>query len=327
MKTVTLPGTETRTTVLGFGCSALLAPSTRAEGLALLETAYDAGIRHFDVARSYGYGDAEGLVGEFLGRHWGDGGLTVTTKFGLQPMKSVAKARALVGAARRLMQLSPFLDRAIRARARQLFKWGAFGVDEARQSLETSLRELKTERIDVYLMHVPRPDDCRSPELLEFLRQAVRDGKVGRFGVGTDIESVVEVCRSHPEFADVVQFQNSVLSRNIDRVEPRRDRATITHGALSWSYTRLREKLSDDPEAARRWSRELDLDCTDPAVLSSLMLNAAVRANPNGVVIFSSTRPESIRANVRAVAESPPAPDQLDRFAALAWEFAERPGS
>ena len=47
----------------------------------MLGAAYDAGIRHFDVARSYGYGDAEGVVGEFL-RGCSEQ-VTVTSKFGL----------------------------------------------------------------------------------------------------------------------------------------------------------------------------------------------------------------------------------------------------
>ena len=37
--------------------------------LRLLEAAYDAGIRHFDVAPMYGYGEAESCLGEFRARH------------------------------------------------------------------------------------------------------------------------------------------------------------------------------------------------------------------------------------------------------------------
>ena len=38
----------------------------RRESVRLLEVAYDSGITHFDTARSYGYGEAESAVGEFL---------------------------------------------------------------------------------------------------------------------------------------------------------------------------------------------------------------------------------------------------------------------
>ena len=57
---------------------------SRRESLRLLEAAFDAGIRHFDVAPMYGYGEAEGCLGEFLQRHRAD--VTVTTKYGIPPM-------------------------------------------------------------------------------------------------------------------------------------------------------------------------------------------------------------------------------------------------
>src|ERR1017187_3567692 len=79
-------GTKGRTTTrLGFGCSSLMGAMGRRESSAMLETAFDAGIRHFDVAPMYGFGHAEGCLGEFLGRHRGE--VTVTTKYGIPPVR------------------------------------------------------------------------------------------------------------------------------------------------------------------------------------------------------------------------------------------------
>ena len=61
------------TTRLGYGCSSLMGALGQKESLALLEAAYDAGVRHFDVAPLYGFGQAEGCLGEFLARHRGRG--------------------------------------------------------------------------------------------------------------------------------------------------------------------------------------------------------------------------------------------------------------
>jgi D-threo-aldose 1-dehydrogenase len=68
---VTIPSaglgrTGTTTTALGFGCSGIIGSNTRTESLGLLSTAVELGIRHFDVARSYGSGDAEAILGDFL---------------------------------------------------------------------------------------------------------------------------------------------------------------------------------------------------------------------------------------------------------------------
>ena len=80
-------GTSGRpTTRLGFGCGNLMGALGRRDSLKLLETAYDAGIRHFDVAPMYGYGEAESCLGEFLQHHRGQ--VTITTKYGIAPPKN-----------------------------------------------------------------------------------------------------------------------------------------------------------------------------------------------------------------------------------------------
>lgn len=317
--TVTLPGTTKTTTALGFGCNALLGPRPRREGLAMLAAAYDAGIRHFDVARSYSSGDAEGLLGEFLGGRRDT--LTVTTKFGMQPPgRGLGRLRWVKSIARALMKLSPGVRQAIGKRARRMTVQGAFTPDQARASLETSLRELKTDRVDLLLLHEAGPADC-TPELRAFLEETTRAGLIGGFGVGSRFDLVREVARDRPEFARPLQFENSVTRRNRDRLDS--PSPTITHGAIGGSFTHLRAYLAAHPESLRRWSESLGLDLSDPGTLAPLMLCQALRANPGGIVLFSSTRPASILANARAVSESRFPPDQLDRFTNLALEAVE----
>ncbi|HKO19656.1 MAG TPA: aldo/keto reductase, partial [Acidobacteriaceae bacterium] len=94
MQTVQVGTTGRTTTQLGYGCSSLMGAMGRAESLAILEAAFDAGIRHFDVAPMYGYGQAESVFGEFLVGHRGE--VTVTTKYGIPP----AKRQGLVSLAR-----------------------------------------------------------------------------------------------------------------------------------------------------------------------------------------------------------------------------------
>jgi D-threo-aldose 1-dehydrogenase len=239
LPSVSLPGTGLTTSVLGFGCSRLLGPLTRAESLRLLETAYDVGIRHFDVARAYGSGDAERVVGQFLAGRRNE--VTVTTKFGIRPLAALAERRLLIGAARRLMRTSPAVRRFLGRQGARLTRRGGFSVAEAHESLETSLRELRTDYVDVLLMHDCSPEDC-TPEVLQFLRAVVAGGKARTFGVGTSVESVCAIVNSTPEFARVVQFEHSVLRPAVDQVDPSRERALITHGALA-GLGRLRSYL------------------------------------------------------------------------------------
>ena len=319
MKTIALPGSTTTTTAIGFGGSNLLGPRSKAEARALLEAAFDAGIRHFDVARSYSSGDAELVVGDFLKSYRDQ--VTVTTKFGIQPPKLASGLRPLIGWARKVMKLSPGLRKALGKRSGQMTRSGAFGVEDARASLQASLAALHVEHIDIYLLHEASSADC-SPELLGFLNQAVTAGTIGRFGVGSDFPKILEVAREHPEFSGVLQFENSAILPNLDQL--RKSVATqfftITHGAFGSSFRRVREYLALYPDALKRWKKEIEADCGDPAVLAALIFGSAVRANDGGIVLFSSTRLEAIRQNVRSVEEGHFSPEQLDRFAALAIE-------
>jgi D-threo-aldose 1-dehydrogenase len=317
MKTINLPGSTISTTVVGFGGSNLLGPRSRAEGRALLETAFDAGIRHFDVARSYSSGDAESVVGDFLKSHRDR--VTVTTKFGLQPPKLAGGLRPLIGLARKLMKLSPGLRKALGDRSRQMTRAGAFGVEDARASLEASLAALGVEHIDIYLLHEATSADC-SPELLLFLNQAVTSGTIGRFGVGSEFPRVLEIAQEHPEFSGVLQFENNAILPNLNQLRKSvaTPNFTITHGAFSRSFSLIRQHFAHSPDTLKLWQKEIQADCGDPAVLAALMLGSALRDNAGGIVLFSSTRSEAIRQNVRSVEEGRFSSEQLDRFAALA---------
>ena len=70
MRYVDLPipsgGMAAQVSVLGFGCAALMGRVGRRDSLAALAAAQDAGINFFDTARSYGYGESEALLGQFL---------------------------------------------------------------------------------------------------------------------------------------------------------------------------------------------------------------------------------------------------------------------
>src|ERR1700742_4518007 len=86
MQTIPLAHTTRQTTRLGFGCGSLMGATNRRDSLKLLESAYEAGIRHFDVAPMYGYGEAESCLGEFLQHHRDQ--VTITTKYGIAPPKN-----------------------------------------------------------------------------------------------------------------------------------------------------------------------------------------------------------------------------------------------
>jgi len=236
-------------------------------------------------------------------------------------MAAAGPVKALV---RRIMKMSPALRKFIGRQARTMVKMSVFDVASARRSLETSLQMLQTDYIDVFLLHDCALNDTASPELLAFLEAMVKEGKIRSFGIGTGIDEVLAISRSHPQFAGVKQFQSSVLRPDIERLKDSPG-AIVTHGALAGSYAALRAHLTSHPQIAADWSRQIDADCANPSVLAALMLNHAVALNGRGPVLFASREPKRIHANANAVDNPAVSSGQLARFAMLAGQAALTP--
>src|SRR5580692_13032643 len=104
MKTILIPKFGLRIPAIGFGCSALTG-TNRTNALRVLEAAFDAGVRHFDVARYYGYGESEGILGTFIKSRRAE--VTITTKFGIEPPRRTNALRFAMQAGRRLARAVP----------------------------------------------------------------------------------------------------------------------------------------------------------------------------------------------------------------------------
>ena len=315
MRGIVVPGIDIRIPVIGFGCSSL-ASAGRKHGLQLLGTAFDAGARHFDVARYYGYGEAEGLLGGFIKSRRAE--VTITTKFGIDPPRRTSALRLAMQAGRKLAQLVPAARGILRRRAQGMVTRGGFSAEDARRSLETSLRELGTDYIDFFLLHEYSACEDRPHELLAFLTNAASAGKIRNWGLGTGIESILRALERQPELCRIAQFENSVLHRNWEKL-PKGDPRflTITHGSLGDSYRTISARLKTHSRMKRTWSEALGVDCSRDEIISSLMLNSAVQANPNGLILFSSKSAARVSENIRAVLEPELSTAQVDLFGQL----------
>lgn len=275
---------------LGYGCSQLMGGITRRESIALLETAFEAGIRHFDTAPLYGYGEAESVLGEALRgkRHH----VTIATKYGLRP-PSGSWARAVAGALRPVVRCFPGLKAGLSRAAGNRISRARFSSAELRLSVEASLKALKTDYIDILLLHEARASDL-SDELFEALERGLAAGTFRAFGIGSEALVAAEIHRLEPRFCSVMQFEWSVLNREKPAYP---GSFLITHRSLSDSFASLRTWLSANSEVARKWSNELGQEIADASVLAHLMLAAACHANAKGITLFSSRKAQNIKAN------------------------------
>ncbi|HSU18413.1 MAG TPA: aldo/keto reductase [Acidobacteriaceae bacterium] len=306
------------TTRLGYGCSSIMGALNRRQSLRLLEAAYDAGIRHFDVAPMYGYGEAESCVGEFLAGHRND--VTVTTKYGIAPPKRgglLRAARRVVGpVVQKVPALKKRLARAAGAVAAPAER-SRFSADEARVSLENSLRALRTGFIDIWLLHEAEASDLGDDALLRFIQDMVAQGKIGSFGVGSDSSKIPALLRGKPEYCPVVQHDWSVL----DAAEHSTRGFHIHHRALTDRLSTVHADLTTDAAKVRRWSDAVGRDLSNREVLASLMLKAALVLHPNTVLLVSSKNSSHISDNVRVADDA-----GLEEPARRLYERVQREG-
>ncbi|OHD71080.1 MAG: aldo/keto reductase [Spirochaetes bacterium RBG_13_68_11] len=190
MKKIRLGSAGPDITRIGLGTWAIGGPGWQfawgaqddADSIAAIRRAIDLGINWIDTAVVYGHGHSEEMVGRAIeGRREG---VLVATKCGrvLDPNGTIAH----------------------RLRA-----------DSVRRELEASLRRLRTDRIDLYQIHWPQPDEELEEGWAE-IAKAVREGKVRWAGVSNfNVEQLKRVQAIHPVTS--LQPPLSILRRGVEQ--------------------------------------------------------------------------------------------------------------
>jgi D-threo-aldose 1-dehydrogenase len=288
---------------------------SRSESLRLLETALDCGITYFDTARMYGFGNAEGVLGS-LAPHWRDR-IIIASKAGILPASRSIPLRALNRGIKLLHKAVPQLNDYVPTPAAIQPRLGIFDLPNLCKSVETSLKELRTDYLDIFLLHECTEADVTNEELLYFLQNLQRQGKIRAFGLATGIEETIKIAKAHPLLSNVLQIANSIWNMNIKRLPLRVEGLTITHSTLTSRFHELAHRLSSDDSLAKEWKSALQIDPYDKAAFAQLLLANALRLNPDGAVLFFSRNPENIKASTRVATESHITAGQIDNLNAL----------
>ena len=288
--------------VVGLGTNNFGRRCDYEQTLAVIDAALDSGVTLFDTSDTYGQGLSEEYIGRALeGRR---DRVLVATKFG-KPMGERPEER----------RGNP-----------EYIRW----------AVESSLRRLRTDVIDVYQMHEPDPG-TPIEETLGALDDLVDEGKVRWIGSSNfsarEIGAAEEVSRS-AGFHRFVSAQNeySLLEREVeDEVLPACEAAGIgflpyfplASGLLTGKYRRgevvtegrlagreIADERWDRVEALRHYADERGVSLLDVAV-GGLLASPAVTC-----VIAGATKPEQVRANVAAGAWEPSA-DDVEELRAL----------
>jgi aryl-alcohol dehydrogenase-like predicted oxidoreductase len=261
---------------------------TQTEADAIFEQGAELGLNLIDTAECYGDHRAEALIGDYLARH-DRGHWIIATKFG--------------------HRFNGFMDRT-----------DAFTVQQVRQQLESSLRALRIETIDLYQFHSGSDALFHNQELWTMLGEQKKAGKVRHLGIsilGKGSELQAREARSVG--AEVLQVIYNRLDRRPEQMylpHAQKERLGIlarvplASGLLSGKYdadvrfpagdvrgTFDRERLQNDLAEVKR-IRETEV--TPGISMAQWALAWALRDPAVTAVIPGCKDPDQVRANAAA---------------------------
>jgi len=293
---------------LGFGCASIMGRVGREQSLRAIAAALDAGISHFDVARLYGYGEAEALLGEAL-RGKRDK-VVIATKFGLVAPRAATALRGLKPLAQRIFASIPG--------SRQLFRAligstaqpaNRFTAQAARESLETSLTALKTDYVDILFLHDCTPADL-TDELVSHLDAQIAAGKIRSYGVASGTTTAANLAASPEAPPVILQFRNSICARGAEALPPRTHRY-IAHSPFLGA-DRLQQLHRSQPSLFRLSTGRV----LQPADIYPMMLSYALATPSVGVVLCSMLDEAHLRSNLASFDQPPFSNEEIHEFAA-----------
>lgn len=282
---------------LGFGTGLLHSVKDAASAVRVLRQAQEEGITYFDTARLYGEGRCEGFLGEAFSHMREE--VILATKVGILPSARDLMTRVRAKTATTLRRLAP-LRGLVPEPAIQYPEFGVFDRARMQQSFETSLTQLRTDHVDLLLLHECTLEDVRRPEVMDFLNQMVREGKARAVGIAPRAEDMTAIARSGVPFGDVAQFDASLRS-GFPPEGGASPALVVTHSCLGQRFRDTIDQMATNVPLRNSWSDALGKDAGDPATIAQAFLAHAIQQNPRGIVLFSTTKPDRLRSNLDAL--------------------------
>ncbi|HEX3793978.1 MAG TPA: aldo/keto reductase [Acidimicrobiales bacterium] len=284
------------TSSIGYGCASLYAIPTRKERQIVLDAAFDAGIRHFDVAPMYGLGLAESELSTLVSRHRDE--ITVATKFGIDVNAAGKIFGRVQGPMRRLMTRMPQIREKVRGPGGSnaglanslLYVTSPNTVANAKRSLDASLRRLKVDYIDVFLLHDPQSDLLPDHEgLTAYLDAQVESGTIRTWGIASDAHAPNGEVEQMIWHSPVLQAREDIFTKT-EEVTRKHPGARISFGIIERGLTGFTEYFEQFPAEREAWSSRLDCDLAAASGIANVLLSQALCSNDRGPVLFSSTK-------------------------------------
>jgi aryl-alcohol dehydrogenase-like predicted oxidoreductase len=204
--------TDLKVSELGFGCARLggvFGASTKDDMLRMLRSAHEQGITFFDTADMYCQGESEALLGQAFRANRQQ--VVIATKAGY----------CLPGQRRLASRLKPLLRPLVRQLGlkREQLPSGVrgtltqdFSPDYLLKAVESSLRRLRTDYVDLFQLHSPPAAALADGAFLEPLEKLKTQGKIRNYGVSCETVEDGRLCLRYPSISGL-QIRLSLLDQ------------------------------------------------------------------------------------------------------------------
>jgi aryl-alcohol dehydrogenase-like predicted oxidoreductase len=301
---------------VGFGGSRIggffADKNSKLEALNVLRKALDSGVTFYDTADLYSQGESESLIGAaFRGRR---DQVVLATKGGY----------CLPAGSSFLKRFKPVVRPIVRAlglkRANLPGRMsGPLAQDFSRSHLtkavEASLKRLRTDHVDLYQLHSPRPPFLQSSafgDALETLERLKVQGKLRFYGVATEVPEDAPLCLSAPGISSVQLgfglLDLHALDQGTLAAAAQRGLGIIARGCFAGGLLKDGLDGAQLKAATTRWQRVLALHALSKSMGRPLLDIAFqfCRSTPAVSVTLLGMRVEThLRENLRYV-QAPP---------------------
>lgn len=298
---------------IAFGCASLGSRVDGKRGTAALARAYDAGVTWFDVAPSYGDGQAEALLGKFLTGKRSQ--VTLCTKVGIVPGRVSVAMRLAKPLLQRALALRPELRKHVisfRPLAQTVKLTGLF----IESSIVESLKRLQTNYVDVLALHDANLDDLHHDDILRALDNVVSKGYARAISLAGDLSVGLAAVALSERFS-ILQFSNTLFTPNIElakrQLPANRAVGLVTHSVYGHGHSLDALAAMIESEVGKRdLMYAAGYSDTPRKAAAAFLLDFALASNPGGVVLLSMYQPQHFLFNVSRMTTAPQADVVLD---------------
>jgi|GEM_PF-165306 len=329
-----LGATGLRISEIGCGCSSLggvLDRDGEAEGLRTLQAAMDHGVNFFDTADAYSMGRSEELLGQAVrGRR---DQVVITTKGGSRfspAWKSVVDSRNMLVPVRKVLRPFKRYFNLLRHTQKQY----DYSPAHLRNALETSLKRLGTDYIDLYQLYNPTSTDLETGEFIEALEIFKQEGKIRFYGISCRSAedallclkyqgiSTVQICISLADQEALGSIIDKITAKDIGIIA----REPLAQGFLT-AYTgrTLAEESARsraEIRSRKRRSMQFEFLVKSDRSLAQAAIQFALQVPGVSTVIPCMVTPEHLDENLRALSAAPLSAGELRQIAEKALGFA-----